>query len=159
MKPLISLLIYPPYPYTSLPLHFFTHATPLYSLTPVNTRYPCYVLSVSSMLSVSCMCAVCLVCVMLCCSSRASISCVYLVRLSRASVLLVSFILPPEQFDPFDPFDPFQIFQAFDSYYPLSNSSGSIGSIRLPLHALQRVKINFFKRRGKPERFEVFNSV
>ena len=123
-------------------------------------------------------------CVYLLCLSRASISCVCvclsvllcaahitplhsfkhvkrvnsfkrLVRLfcSSCSSLL---ILPPEQFDPFDPF---QIFRVFDSYNYLSNSSVSIGSIRLPLHALQRVKINFFKRRGKPEWFEVFNSV
>ena len=94
-------------------------------------------------------------------ASRASVSCVCLVRLSRASCLFCSscsslLIRPPEHFDPFDPF---RIFQAFNSYYPLSNSSGSIGSIRLPLHALQRVKINFFKRKGKPEGFEVFNSV
>ena len=96
MKALISLLIYPPYPYTSLPLHFFTHATPLYSLTPVNTRYPCYVLSVSSMLSVSCayVCRSSRLCyAMLCCSSRASISCVYLLRLSRASVLFMLLVL------------------------------------------------------------------
>ena len=51
------------------------------------------------------------------------------------------------------------IIRAFDSYNYLSNSSVSIGSIRLPPHALRRVKINFFKRREKPERFEVFNSV
>ena len=79
-----------------------------------------------------------------------------------ASVLLVLFILPPKQFerfDPFDPFDPFRIFQAFDSYNYLSNSSVSIGSKCLPLHALQRVKINFFKLMGKPEEFEVFNSI
>ena len=106
----------------------------------------------------------------LCC---ASISCVHLVRLSNASVscasiscvcssrfiLFVSFILPPEQFDPFDPFHLFHPFQAFDSYYPLSNSSVSIPSICLPPHAFQRVKINFFKLMGKPELFEVFNSV
>ena len=67
-------------------------------------------------------------------------------------VLLVLLIRPPEQFDPFDPFHPFQ---AFDSYNPLSNLSVSI---RLPPRALRRVKINFFKRRGKPEWFEVFNS-
>ena len=114
--------------------------------------------------SISCVCLVCLVCVMLC---------VHLVRLSNASVscasiscvcssrfiLFVSFILPPEQFDPFDPFHLFHPFQAFDSYYPLSNSSVSIPSICLPPHAFQRVKINFFKLMGKPELFEVFNSV
>ena len=58
----------------------------------------------------------------------------------------------------FERFDPFQIFQAFDSYNYPDNSSVSIGSICLPPHALQRVKINFFMRRRKPERFEVFNS-
>ena len=50
----------------------------------------------------------------------------------------------------------------FDSYNYLSGSSGSIGSSCsscLPPHALQRVKINFFKLAGKPERFKVFNSV
>ena len=70
-------------------------------------------------------------------------------------VLLVLLIRPPKLFDPFDPF---QIFQAFDSYNYPDNSSVSIPSKCLPPHALQRVKINFFKRRGKPERFEVFNS-
>ena len=58
----------------------------------------------------------------------------------------------------FERFDPFQIFQAFDSYNYPDNSSVSIPSKCLPPRALQRVKINFFKRREKPERFEVFNS-
>ena len=128
----------------------------------------------------------CVLCVCLLRLSHASISCVLcvcLVRLSRLRccvtplhsfkhvkrvnsfkrpnvfILLVLFILPPKHFEQFDPFDPFRISQAFNSYNPLSNSSVSIGSKCLPLHALQRVKINFFKRRGKPERFEVFNSV
>ena len=37
-------------------------------------------------------------------------------------------------------------------------TSCSIGSIRLPPHALQRVKINFFKLTKTPDVFEVFNS-
>ena len=120
--------------------------------------------------SVSCVCLVCLVCVMLCvCVSSALLrnpplnSFKHVKRVNSfkrpyASVLLISFILPPKQFERFDPFDPFRIFQAFDSYNYLSNSSVSIGSKCLPPRALQRVKINFFKRRGKPEGFEVFNS-
>ena len=142
----------------------------------------------------------------LCCASISSISCVYLMRLSNASVLVrpnasissISSVLccaspasvpvcaahitplrlhsftplnmlnvltplsvsscsyrPPKLFERFDPF---QIFQAFDSYNYPDNSIVSIPSKCLPPRALQRVKINFFKRREKPERFEVFNS-
>ena len=116
-------------------------------------------------LSVLCcpsVCPVCLLCVMslsvcamlcyamLCYAvrlSRASISCVYLVRLfcSSCSSLV---ILPPERFTPLH----IRVIRVFDSYNPLSGSSGSSGSIRLPLHAFQRVKINFFKLMGKPRR-------
>ena len=121
--------------------------------------------------SISCVCLVYLVCVMLCvCLVRLSSVRVLLTPLNSfkhvkrvnsfkrpcASVLLVLFILPPKQFDPFDPF---QIFRAFDSYNYLSNSSVSIGSKCLPPRALRRFKINFFKLMGKPERFEVFNSI
>ena len=60
---------------------------------------------------------------------------------------------PPKLFERFDPF------QAFDFYNYSDNSSVSIGLKCLPPRALQRVKINFFKRREKPERFEVFNLV
>ena len=66
-----------------------------------------------------------------------SVSCVCLARLVRLAHIT------PRAIQAFHPF------RAFDSYNPLSNSSGSIPSKCLPLHALRRVKINFFKLMGK----------
>ena len=121
--------------------------------------------------SMSCVYLMRLVCVMLCVSCVcACLCCSYnppyaplnvlnpLTPLSVSSCSSCSY-QPPKLFERFDPFDPFQIFQAFDSYNYPDNSSVSIPSKCLPPRALQRVKINFFKQRGKPEGFEVFNSV
>ena len=80
--------------------------------------------------------------VRLSCSSPVSISCVCLVRLAR----LYSYY-PLNGSPPYT----FELFECLECSYRLSCS------IRLPLHAFQRVKINFFKLMKKPELFEVFN--